>query len=343
MTNTAAYKAPGSFDAEEQAYDRFQGIRDRLAAALQEEVARLAQNNCTRAVLATAVNFNKMPHQTARDSARSKTGIVLVSNSWERVMSYVSNYSLNLMTVWSYAMSMGYGLELYVHRSPLPPQMTGHFVKIPGVLSMFKHGYDYVLGMDWDMYIEPSSGVPLSTFFDEWPTASILIQGESNLCTAALLYRNTPAATKWLNHWWNMGVSGCCRVHTFDQIAFKHMLHEYMKNFTGNTSLYSAQTWSLMQLLSTGQMPEAWQKLQDRPGKGPGSEPHFLLEPPHTNVQTWWGCVPKDSPALLMHTSHRRTPDADGYHWLAGRMLRAFDDWARELKGMNDRVGTGYS
>jgi hypothetical protein len=45
------------------------------------------------------------------------------------------------------------------------------------------------------------------------------------MCTGAVLYRNTPAAAHFLEHWWRLALTGCCwRGPLHDQVAFKHML-----------------------------------------------------------------------------------------------------------------------
>jgi hypothetical protein len=365
-------------------YAAFTTVRAWLRAELSAHLKPLAKHNCS--VVGLSALSAARDHQQDSQSSPStvapgsgKTAMVLVSNSWEKAEMYLQNYSLNVLTHWNYANSWGYGLELYVHDSPLPPQVSGHFAKIWGIKRMFDLGYDYVLGLDWDMYIHPGSSVPLSSFFDEWPSASVMLQGESNLNTGALLYRNTPQARKWLDHWWHMGVSGCCQIHTFDQIAFKHMLQSYMRNVTGNNALYSNKTQQLFRQLATGNMPSLELPPVEQRVRGVNHEPHFLLEPPQTDVGVWlelkqglqasgsefgfvglgvhdsganaanatssrvpvalhschgiwWGCVPSNSSALLMHTSHRRTPDTDGFAWLAEKIVNALSAWRQATK-----------
>jgi hypothetical protein len=378
-----------------------------LAAAREQQQQEQQQQSLQEANAA----HNDLTGQRSSPSAaagigKGKTAMVLVSNSWEKAELYLQSHSLNILTHWNYANSWGYGLQLYVHDSPLPPQVPGHFAKIWGIKRMFDLGYDYVLGLDWDMYIHPESSVPLSSFFNEWPSASVMVQGESNLNTGAVLYRNTADARKWLDHWWDMGVSGCCQIHTFDQIAFKHMLQSYMRNVTGNNALYSNKTQQLFKQLASGRMPSLQLPPPEQRVRGVNHEPHFLLEPPQTDIGTWlalkqglqasgsefgfvglgvheadspgsgqpsvdsssnnscaanatrsaagkgpvalhschgiwWGCVPANAPALLMHTSHRRTPDTDGFHWLAEKIVTALAAWRQAVVTAGSSVSPG--
>lgn len=149
-----------------------------------------------------------------------RTAMLLVSDQRSRLQLHLQSYSVQLATLWYYAHSQNYALELYTHNDTLPANVTGHFVKIQGVKTMFALGYDYVLGLDWDMYISPYTAVPLSVFFSEWPRASILVQGEDNMCTGAVLYRNTHAAVRFLQHWWELALTGCCwRGPLHDQVS----------------------------------------------------------------------------------------------------------------------------
>jgi hypothetical protein len=80
-----------------------------------------------------------------------RTALLLVSDQRSRLLLHLQSYSVQLATLWHYAAAQNYGLEIYTHNDSLPSNVTGHFVKIKGVQRMFELGYDYVLGMDWDM------------------------------------------------------------------------------------------------------------------------------------------------------------------------------------------------
>jgi hypothetical protein len=89
---------------------------------------------------------------SSSSSSRSKrTALLLVSDQRSRLQLHLQSYSVQLATLWHYAAAQNYGLEIYTHNDSLPSNVTGHFVKIKGVQRMFELGYDYVLGMDWDM------------------------------------------------------------------------------------------------------------------------------------------------------------------------------------------------
>jgi hypothetical protein len=88
---------------------------------------------------------------SSSSSSAKRTALLLVSDQRSRLQLHLRSYSVQLATLWHYAAAYNYGLEVYTHDEPLPANVTGHFVKIKGVQRMFEFGYDYVLGMDWDM------------------------------------------------------------------------------------------------------------------------------------------------------------------------------------------------
>ncbi|KAF8060318.1 LHT2 [Scenedesmus sp. PABB004] len=291
---------------------------------------------------------------------RARAALLLVSDARPRLAAHLDEYGVQLASLWHYAHALGYALEVYTHGAALPPNVTGHFAKLLGVAAMFEREYDQarrggaaqrgrgrgrgaqlapragVLGLDWDMYIHPASAVPLSAFFAEAPSAS----GEDNLCTGAVLYRNTPAAAGVLSEWWAAALGGCCwRGPLHDQVAFKHVLLRRLAAAAGEPGLYPAAEAAK---LAAGRSPHgpgvaALRRLAPRLREA-GFEFGFVgLEmglPPserdalprvglHSCHGLFWGCIPADRPALLMHTGHKRAHLA----WIRHRMLAALARW----------------
>jgi hypothetical protein len=115
------------------------------------------QQPAAAAAEATARSGGHLPRHlrsftsSSSSSSSKRTALLLVSDQRSRLQLHLQSYSVQLATLWHYAAAQNYGLEIYTHNDSLPSNVTGHFVKIKGVQRMFELGYDYVLGMDWDM------------------------------------------------------------------------------------------------------------------------------------------------------------------------------------------------
>jgi hypothetical protein len=126
---------------------------DQQSPALQETAPSTAAVAAARfpAVHQESHIWSKTTTSSSSSSRRKRTALLLVSDQRSRLQLHLQSYAVQLATLWHYAAAHGYGLELYTHDDALPANVTGHFVKIKGVQRMFQLGYDYVLGMDWDM------------------------------------------------------------------------------------------------------------------------------------------------------------------------------------------------
>lgn len=172
-------------------------------------------------------------------SVEASTTLLLVLNSWDRLEHQVERLALSLSMIWSYASMHGYDLHIYIHSQALPPWMPVYFIKPPGILHLMRDwGYSHVAYLDWDVFISPHTAPPLSLFYTEYPAASLLQQGEYNLCAGVNLWRNTPHAQAILTAWWEMGYAGCCPTTQHDQSALKHIVAAYLANFTREAGLY---------------------------------------------------------------------------------------------------------
>ena len=90
-------------------------------------------------------------------------------------------YSLHLVTKVLYARYHSYDVLVYTRAASMPTNVTGHFSKIPGTYAaLFGHGYQYVLLLDWDTYIDPMAAVPLPVLLTEFKRAGVFSQFELN-------------------------------------------------------------------------------------------------------------------------------------------------------------------
>lgn len=123
-------------------------------------------------------------------------------------------------------------------------------------------------------------------------------------------------------------------------MALKHLIHQYLRNFTGDESLYTAQSKNK---LANSQEPtpistSKW--LQHKPAMKNGSAVGIVaLEVNYASIMStgmhytraaltscqgfWWGCIRWDQPALLYHTGHGRS-----IPWLSQRILEYATRWA---------------
>jgi hypothetical protein len=223
-----------------------------------------------------------LPAAQQAPSGNSSTAIVLVLNSWSRLVEHsLPVYSANLLMLWFYAHMHGYGLHIYVHGADLPPWMPVYFIKAAGLLHMMNNlHYQHVMYTDWDVLLSPHTAPPLSLFYGEYPKAGLLLQGEYALDSGVSLWRNTPDARTFLQAWWNLGAQGCCPTAQHDQSAFKHIVAAYLANFTGDASLYGPAAQSRFKLPTTLPPPAATHP-RAHPADGP-YEVHSTESPPTT-------------------------------------------------------------
>lgn len=306
--------------------------------------SKSSSNNCRcRSVQLLAARQPRSSSNSSRgnttNDSNEPTALLLVLNSWDRLNHQLQLYSANLLMLWSYARLHGYGLHVYVHGADLPPWMPVYFIKPAGILhTMQDLGYHTVLYMDWDMLISPHTAPPLSLFYNEFPSASLLQQGEYNLCAGVNLWRNTADGRALLHAWWELGAAGCCPTTQHDQSALKHIVSAYIANLTGELVVYGPRAQQLFKLpaalpppaaedgsgfavLSQEAPPTAistWIKLrpvlqQKASAIGlVGLNVHYRQDAGHRPTKLaftscmglWWGCVPPDTPALLYHTGH---------------------------------------
>lgn len=181
------------------------------------------------------------PAQPQFGSSSSSTGIIVVVSSWSYLIEHsLRIYSTSLLMLWFYAHMHGYGLHVYVHGADLPDYMPVFFVKPAGILhAMQDLRYQQVVYVDWDMLLSPDTAPPLSLFYQEYPYASLLFQGEQNLAAGANLWRNTADARAVLHAWWDLGARGCCPTIQHDQTALKHIVAAYLADLTGDASVYA--------------------------------------------------------------------------------------------------------
>lgn len=154
--------------------------------------------NCSFIVLASASglkdNSQSIISSDGKDltATTSDTALLLISDSPSGLNHHISTFSIHLLIKLLYANSLGYDVLLYTHNQELPPGVPAYFIKSVGAkLAMFTLGYRFVLGHDWNTYMSPFTAVPLSGFFSEWPSASIILQDEPNLCAGVILYCKT--------------------------------------------------------------------------------------------------------------------------------------------------------
>lgn len=153
--------------------------------------------------------------------------------------------------------------------------------------------------------MSPRSSPP----FTPWTTsgASILLQSEPNLCTCVFGIKRSQFTETFLSDWWDYGQKKCCSRHTYDQIAFKHVLGLYLASKAeccqvpvDNTQEPDTSGWSVL----------------------PDENVHFV-SPLETQVQfhntlgIWPGIQPH-LPALFYHHGH--TTDTHN-QWLGNHSI----------------------
>jgi hypothetical protein len=285
LTAAAAFQAPG---CTVQADNSMQESRKLMLAfrallakpweqALQSVVAANAQPSNSSSCQCRSV---ELLAARSHNSSQS-TAMLLVVNSWPRLHRELSIYSVSLLMMWFYARMHGYGLHIYVHGADLPPYMPVYFIKPAGILHVMNDlGYQHVLYHDWDVLISPHTAAPLSLFYREFPSASLLFQGEYNLAAGTNLWRNTPEGRAFLQAWWDLGAQGCCPTAQHDQSAIKHIVAAYLANITGQPNVYGPRLQKHFKLPSSLPPPLA---------KNPVHEPYAVLttEPPPAPVSTY--------------------------------------------------------
>lgn len=325
----AGHAAPTDVSA---AHEQYLALRDKLGALWSEKIlSKVEQEGCTSVGLVPA---SRQDLQT-RDSA-----LLMVVDSSRYLKKALPAEPVNLYTLWSYANQHNYGLELYIHNSTLPANVPAYFVKLWGIKKLFSMGYTNVLGIDWDVYISPHTAPPLSLFLSEYPQAGLLMQGELNICAGTMLWRNNDKAHAILDQWWQLALTGCCTRGFHDQMALKHILYEYLRNYTGDASIYTEHSRAELGHSREPVPVSARKWLTHKAVLQKGSAVGFVsVELNFNSVMStglhynrialascqgfWWGCIKWDSPALLYHTGHGRVVP-----WLSQRKLEYALRWA---------------
>lgn len=220
----------------------------RLLRTLRSELAQ-PWEDALRAVIPAKINTSSSCQcrsvevvEANPSVSGSRTALLLVVDSASFLQKTLQAYSLSLLMMWSYARMHGYGLHIYIHGAKLPEWDPVYFVKPAGILHLFQDlSYEHVLQVDWDIYLSPHTAPPLSTFFDEFPAAGMMMQGETNLVAGASLWRNNQAGITLLRAWWDMGARGCCPTEWHDQTALRHLVRGCIANVTGDVSVYSPE------------------------------------------------------------------------------------------------------
>jgi hypothetical protein len=211
-----------------------------------------------------------------------------------------------------------YRLYIYVgHNDDLPPSYPPHFHKIPAIESVLRLGHPWVFFSDLDTFMIPSTAIPVHTIIRR----PLTLQKELNLCSCALIFQNHPVAFDFLKAWWNAGATNCCTRHTFEQIAFKHVLGRWLQNYTVSPVYNLSLGWTE---LHSGVEPSSQHDFQsvDAPfvtfhGNRMNLSYNEKINPPevqlHSCLSLWGGCIASDLPALLYHTGH----------WMWSELLKA--------------------
>ena len=226
--------------------------------------------------------------------AKHRSEILLLrSATHEYIERATQLYASHTETVVHYANYHRYDAGVYIEQYSYDEGVPGHFSKVRGVhLALFQLGYSWVLVNDWDSWMSPRSSPP----FTPWTTsgASILLQSEPNLCTCIFGIKRSHFTQTFLSDWWGYGQKKCCAGHTYDQIAFKHVLGQYLASKAeccqvpvDNTEEPDTTGWSVL----------------------PDENVHFV-SPLETQVQfhnalgLWGGSIQPHLPALFYHHGH---------------------------------------
>lgn len=243
----------------------------------------------------------------------------------------------------------GNTLYLYVGRAgDLPQGLLNHFHKVRAIEAALRVGHPWVFYSDMDTFFLPPTAVAVESLLR--PGAALTLQAESNLCTCVLVFANVPASFAFLRAWWDFGVeSRCCAQHTFDQIAFKHVLGRMLQEHT-DTDL-GVPGWALhaepssQTLFHTIRAPFVhFYGGEDASQPTPRTNwseaaggvwaaralPRVQL---HSCLVQWAGCVAGDAPALVYHTGHGGW--VDGVSDVMSRDAQAqILDWWVDAAGM---------
>lgn len=219
--------------------------------------------------------------------------LVMRSATHEYINQAVQLYGSHTETVLHYANYHRYDFGVYIEQYSYDEGVPGHFSKVRGVyLALFQLNYSWVLVNDWDSWMSPKSSPP----FIPWTSsgASILLQSEHNLCTCIFGMKQSYFVQTFLSDWWDFGQKKCCARHTFDQIAFKHVLGKHLAS--------KAECCQLPVDNSKEPNTSGWSVLPDE-------DVHFV-SPLETQVQfhnalgLWGNSIQPHLPALFYHHGH---------------------------------------
>jgi len=261
------------------------------------QLSRLGKDNCT---LLKLFSFSDVHDDLA---------ILLVSSSFEYARTMLFATYLHTATKAFYCKLFHCDVLLYVHQMPLPLAVPPHFCKVSGINATLIH-YKNVLFTDWDTFMSVDTAISVVHMFPDFPKASLILQYEWNLCSCVLFFRRNANSFKLLNLWWEFGKTGCCTVHTFDQIAFRHVLLSWLRNETGYEKMYDYNSPKNSEPITpiTTLLPEALPLYS--PAVSAIGFHGFQLPLPmvqlHSCLGFWTGCIDAKMPALLYHTGHER-------------------------------------
>ena len=194
--------------ADEAGKDAGMPVATTRAATVDVQVAADVED-LELAAQAAARDLPHVAHESVSVAGAPRAAILLAQDRRERLDMHLNKYGAHLLTMWHYAAYLGYDILLYTRAAPLPFNVTGHFSKIPAAYgALYGLGYDYVLGTDWDAFIEPLTAVPIPALTHGFAKAGLFLQFEANLCSCALLYRRNDALRDILKDWWAMGSTG---------------------------------------------------------------------------------------------------------------------------------------
>jgi hypothetical protein len=266
-------------------------------------------SNSLSKVLPPMVNATDLASPNAAKKPRS--AIVFTQNSAERLEKHLSMYPLHLLAHWFYAIQHGYDVLLYTRAVPMPPKMTGHFSKIHGIHgALFRLGYDLVLGVDWDSYVDPLAAVPIEQFAVEWPKAGLLLQFEQNMCSCVIIYRRSPRTLWLLDEWWTVGRTGDFTYGIHDQAALKHIMQQHLVNITGSDLFFppgepGSRNEPPQVQLATFLLHKRQIAAESVFGFVGLHVPHRMSQVSlHSCGGRWVGCIPAEAPALVQHHGH---------------------------------------
>jgi hypothetical protein len=256
--------------------------------------------------------------------------LVFVQDSVPRLKWHLLRFSVHLATHLHYARHHGYAVVLRIRTMPMPPGMPAYFTKVPAVYgALFGLRACYVLGVDWDSYVDPLAAVPLPALTADFPRAGIWLQFEENICAGVVIYRRSPATRRLLHEWWELGLTGAYQESFHDQSALKTLVLRHLANVTrlpmfGSPLMLRRDADYVFPKLSVF----ATAKTALRNGSDVGfvgmHAPHRRSQVALTScMQHWKGCIPADAPALVRHHGHARPREAAQ----EGRLVEAALGW----------------